>query len=361
MELSLLAAFLGGALALLSPCGALLLPAFFASTITARGRLLVHGTLFFLGLLVTLVPLGLGASFLGSLLTSQRDLLIAVAGWLIIVFGLLQVVGLGFDLSRALPGARSVQSAAPRRRGAARSLLLGTVSGVAGFCSGPILGAVLTMAATESSRVLAGAMLAVYGAGMVVPLVLLALVWTRLGSRGRALLRGRAWTVGPVQLHSTSVVTGLLLIAVGIVFLRTNGMATLPQLLPTEMLARMQSALLSFGAAVPEPLLIIGAAVIALGIWWLAQRRRDAAARTLPARSAGQEAVPGAALLTQQPAVQLLGQPGAAAERPAVPAEGPAAPAEGPAAPAGRPAAPAGRPAVSPDASRAETDLRGEQ
>ena len=117
MELSLLAAFLGGALALLSPCGALLLPAFFASTITARGRLLVHGTLFFLGLLVTLVPLGLGASFLGSLLTSQRDLLIAVAGWLIIVFGLLQVVGLGFDLSRALPGARSVQSAAPRRRG----------------------------------------------------------------------------------------------------------------------------------------------------------------------------------------------------------------------------------------------------
>lgn len=275
VELSLFAAFVGGALALLSPCGALLLPAFFATTVGTRARLLLHGGLFFLGLSVTLVPLGLGASFLGSLLTSHRDLLITVAGWLIIVFGLLQVVGLGFDLSRLLPGVQTTRSAAHRKGSVVRSILLGTVSGVAGFCSGPILGAVLTMAATEPSQVLAGVLLAVYGAGMVVPLVVISALWTRLGSRGRARLRGRAWSVGPVQLHTTSVVTGVLLIVVGVIFLRTNGMASLPQLVPSRILGEMQSAVLAFGSAVPEPVLISVLALGALGAWAAWRRRKN--------------------------------------------------------------------------------------
>ncbi|PYG01610.1 PEP-CTERM protein-sorting domain-containing protein [Georgenia satyanarayanai] len=273
MELSLLAAFLGGALALLSPCGALLLPAFFATTVGTRRRLLLHGGLFLLGLSATLVPLGLGASLLGSLLTAHRDLLITVAGWLIITFGVLQVLGLGFDLSRLLPGTRSVRSAAHGKGSVLRSVLLGTVSGIAGFCSGPILGAVLTMAATEPSPVLAGVLLAVYGAGMVVPLVAIAAVWSRLGARGRARLRGRAWQVGPFQLHTTSVLTGVLLVVVGVVFLRTNGLASLPQLVPTQVLGDVQSSLLTVGAAVPEPVLIAVLALAALGVWAVWRRR----------------------------------------------------------------------------------------
>ena len=41
----------------------------------------------------------------------------------------------------------------------------------------------------------AGTLLAVYGAGMVVPLLLLAALWGRIGVRTRALLRGRTFTV----------------------------------------------------------------------------------------------------------------------------------------------------------------------
>lgn len=288
MELSLLAAFLGGALALLSPCGALLLPAFFATTIGTRRRLLLHGGLFFLGLSVTLVPLGLGASLLGSLVTTHRDLLITVAGWLIIVFGVLQVLGIGFDLSRLLPGTQTVRTTAHSRGSVLRSVLLGTVSGIAGFCSGPILGAVLTMAATEPSQVLAGVLLAVYGAGMVVPLVAIAAVWGRLGTRGRARLRGRAWQLGPFQLHTTSVVTGVLLVVVGVVFLRTNGLASLPQLVPSQLLGDVQSGLLAFGAAVPEPVLIVVLALAALGVWALWRRRSaDAVPQPEPSERTG--------------------------------------------------------------------------
>lgn len=273
MELGLVASFLGGALALLSPCGALLLPAFFAATTGTSTRLLLNGGVFFAGLSLTLVPLGLGVAAVGSLVTTHRDVLILVAGWLVIAFGVLQVLGIGFDVSRLLPGARTVQGTASRRTGLVRALLLGTVSGVAGFCSGPILGAVLTLAATQESPLLAGTMLAVYGAGMVVPLLVIAASWNRLGARGRARLRGRAWQVGPLRLHSTSVVTGLLLIAVGVLFLRTNGLASLPGLLPADLVTQAQNGLLSVASVVPETVVIIVLAAVGLVVWFVLDRR----------------------------------------------------------------------------------------
>ncbi|BAS07616.1 biogenesis protein [Arthrobacter sp. Hiyo4] len=51
-------AFLGGILTLLSPCSALLLPAFFAYAFSTKTRLVARTALFYLGLLSTLVPLG---------------------------------------------------------------------------------------------------------------------------------------------------------------------------------------------------------------------------------------------------------------------------------------------------------------
>lgn len=87
-------AFLGGTAALLSPCAAMLLPAFFAyafgrSTATLLGRT----ALFYLGLLVTLIPLGLTAGALGGLLTTHRSTVATVGGVVLIVFGALQASG----------------------------------------------------------------------------------------------------------------------------------------------------------------------------------------------------------------------------------------------------------------------------
>ncbi|WP_418606841.1 cytochrome c biogenesis CcdA family protein [Georgenia sp. SUBG003] len=184
-------------------------------------------------------------------------------------------------MARLLPGVRTVQATAPRRSGLLRSFLLGGVSGVAGFCSGPILGAVLTMAATEESLMVAGTMLAVYGAGMVVPLLGLAALWNRLGATARARLRGREVQVGRLRLHTTSVVTAMVLVAVGVVFVTTNGMAALPELLPPVVLGSLQTTVLSVSAAVPEPLLIVLAALGVMGVW--AWRRRSAASADAPA------------------------------------------------------------------------------
>lgn len=274
MEISVLAAFLGGALALLSPCGALLLPGYFASSVTTRAGLLLHGAVFFLGLVLTLVPLGVGAGMVGTLFVAHRGTLIVVTSLLLIVLGVLHGLGIGLDLGRLLPGVHRAQQASARGSGLPRTLLLGAVGGVAGFCAGPILGAVLTLAVGQGTVILSAVLLAVYGAGMVVPLMLLAALWRRLGARSRALLRGREFTVVGRRLHTTTVLTGALIITVGILFWATNGLVTMPSPVPTGILARWQETLAVLNGTEVQIALILLAGALALALWWRTERRR---------------------------------------------------------------------------------------
>lgn len=249
MDIGLVTAFFGGMLAILSPCGALLLPAFFASTVGVGPRLLLHGGIFYLGLLLVLVPLGVGAGALGTLFLTHRMLIIGIASAILVIFGILQVFGVGFDPAKFLPGGQTLQRKAASSAGLIKTFLLGATSGVAGFCAGPILGAVLTLAAAQGNLVTAGALLALYGAGMVVPLLIIAAMWGRLGIRGRGMLRGRSFTVLGREFHTTSVITGVLIIVVGIIFWITNGLVSMPSLLPTSVSAWLQgqSSLLANG------------------------------------------------------------------------------------------------------------------
>src|SRR5699024_11204852 len=141
----LLTSFLGGVLALLIPCVALLLPAFFVSVIGQLMRLVLHGDVFYLGLMITMLPLDLLLVALGNHLTQYRNALIIVTSVILMLLGLAQAAGFGFDLSKAFPGAGSLQQRAHQKTGFIRTLLLGAASGVAGFCAGPILGAILTL------------------------------------------------------------------------------------------------------------------------------------------------------------------------------------------------------------------------
>lgn len=284
MEISLVTAFLGGVLALLSPCGALLLPAFFASVIGQRMRLVVHGGVFYLGLAVTLVPLGLGLGAVGNLLTEYRDGLIVTTSAILIVLGLAQAAGFGFDMSKALPGAGTLQQRAHNRSGFVRTLLLGAASGVAGFCSGPILGAILTLAVAQGNAWNAGLMLAVYGLGMVAPLTVLAALWNKLSPRAISMLRGRGFRFLGRELHTTSVITGLLITAVGVVFWTTNGLVSAPSLLP----AGIQRGLQSYSGVLANPLidalLLAGLVIVVVTLWAVRRSRKHTALQEPPGK-----------------------------------------------------------------------------
>lgn len=274
MDVGLVTAFLGGTLALLSPCGALLLPAFFASTVGARSRLLGHGVVFYAGLLVILVPLGVGAGALGALFVSQRETIIVAASILLIVLGLAQIFGLGFDPARLLPGADSVRNNAARSTGLVKSFLLGMVGGIAGFCAGPILGAVLTLAAAQGDAVASGTLLAIYGAGMVVPLMVLATSWQRLGTRGQRALRGRGFTIKGRDFHTTSVATGVLIVLVGVVFWTTNGLLGVPEIVPSDAVSWLNTQASVLANPLVDIVAVLVIAALVLVAWHRARTRK---------------------------------------------------------------------------------------
>ncbi len=275
MDIGLVSAFLGGVLALLSPCAALLLPAFFASSVGSGPRLLLHGGVFYAGLLVLLVPLGLGAGVLGEIFVTQRQTIIVVSSLVLILLGSMQVFGRGFDTSRLLPGQSTLQSRAAVSAGLGKSFILGMTSSVAGFCAGPILGAVLTLAATSGNALSSALILSTYGAGMVLPLIVIAAVWTRIGHRGQRMLRGREFSFLGRGWHTTSVLTGGLIIVVGIIFWTTNGLVGVPALVPPETQAWLQQTTSLFGNPVIDIVVIILAAAMFLLLWNRRQRQRD--------------------------------------------------------------------------------------
>jgi LPXTG-motif cell wall-anchored protein len=230
---------------------------------------------FYAGMLVVLVPLGLGAGALGALFTAHRDAIVLGASALLVVLGIVQFLGFGFDPARLVPGADAARTRTAQAGGLTKTLLLGATSGVAGMCAGPVLGAVLTLAAARGDVAGAAVMLAIYGAGMVVPLLVIAALWTRLGGRGRAVLRGREIRAGRLRLHTTSMLTGSLMIVVGVVFQATNGLVSVPSLVPTGLVSRLQSSA-ALGGATADVLAVAGLALLLIGIWFLRDRRRRA-------------------------------------------------------------------------------------
>lgn len=243
MNLSLLGAFLGGVLTLLSPCSVMLLPAFFAYAFTSPGALLARTGVFFAGLAAALVPLGLLAGTLGAWVNRFRFELVTVASVVVIVLGLVMLLGV------PLPGL--VRQRGARSASAASVFALGTVYGLAGVCAGPLLGAALTFAAFGGDPLFGGLVLLVFAAGMVVPLLLLALLWNRVPAVQR-LVRPRELVIGRWRNAWTNVIGGALTAAIGVLLLVTRGTTSLGGLLGATEQARLESTVMLATAGVPD-------------------------------------------------------------------------------------------------------------
>src|SRR5918998_5760735 len=276
LEISYLAAFLGGVLSLLSPCSALLLPAFFAYAFQSRKDLLAKTAVFYLGLATTLVPLGMGISAVSRLVYGQRSTLILVSGAVIIALGVLQLLGRGFELVGPLSRLRG------RVRGtsAGATFALGAMYGFAGFCSGPILGAVLTVAASSGEVSRGATLLAVYAMGMAAPLFLLATLWDRFDLGRRSWLRGRELHLGRLRLHTTNLASGALFILLGVVFIAYEGTSALSGLYEAygaeDLAYAAEARVSSIARSIPDLLVLAVAlaAALALAISSLGRRRR---------------------------------------------------------------------------------------
>ncbi|NLE98585.1 MAG: cytochrome c biogenesis protein CcdA [Propionibacterium sp.] len=265
MTIGYAAAFLGGLASLLSPCAAMLLPSFFALAFGARKRTLLGRVgLFYLGLLLTLVPLGVAAGTLGAMLATHRTQIAIVGGVLLIVVGALTMLG----VSIPVPGLTSKGGTSP-----VAVIALGAVYGLAGACTGPLLGAVLTVAAFSGSPIYGAMLLALFGAGMALPLALLALFWdaTKLQQR----LRPRELRLGPIRTSLWGVVAGALFVALGVLFLITDATGALGGILDARGQLRVESAIWSWTERIPDAAALVALAVVVGGLTLWAVTRKD--------------------------------------------------------------------------------------
>jgi cytochrome c-type biogenesis protein len=174
VDVALPVAFGAGLASFLSPCVLPLIPSYitFITGMTlddvqrARRVALVHAVLFVVGFSLIFLALGASATLLGRLLVTYRVWISRVGGLLVLLFGLYL---LGVFNIRAFSRERRFH-VTDKPLGYLGTLVVGIAFG-AGWspCIGPILGSILTYAATQEKLSRGVILLGAYSLGLAIP------------------------------------------------------------------------------------------------------------------------------------------------------------------------------------------------
>ena len=239
-----LPALVAGMLSVLSPCSLPIILGYFTVAFQEQRERIGLMTVAFLGGVgVTMAILGASFTALGSLAVDHQDELSLVGGLFVIGFGVMSLFGKGFG------GFKLTRRAGFSAGGAFAYGLVFALGWTT--CVGPILGSVLTLLMTQGtttsgalSLLAGGALSLVYVLGLGLPVFILVLALRSGGSHRDVsrILRGRSWSVGiagrTLELHSTAVLSGLLLIGLGIL-LATGQMTAITRELAGSPLSRL--------------------------------------------------------------------------------------------------------------------------
>lgn len=165
LQISLLAAFIAGMVALFAPCCiSYLLPAYFGNIFKERSRILLMTTVYSLGIFVVMLPVVLGARAISNALFEFHDQTYIIGGVVMILVSITALLGLKFPMpnikSRQASGQPDILS----------TFTLGLVSGVTSACCAPVLLGVITLSSFSASSLQAVGVGIFYVLGMVTPL-----------------------------------------------------------------------------------------------------------------------------------------------------------------------------------------------
>lgn len=211
-------AFLAGGLSFVSPCVLPLIPGYISfisgvslDELTDRekasshlGRVATNTIFFVIGFSLIFIALGASASFIGSWLRDNIAVFNKIGGVLIFLFGL-HVAGV-FKI-RALNYEKRFHSG-KKQFGVIGSILIGMAFAFGWTpCIGPILGSILTVAASQGTVGKGIILLAFYSAGLGIPFILTALLFNYL-----------IGFFGFIKRHfrAVEIISGVLLMIIGI-------------------------------------------------------------------------------------------------------------------------------------------------
>jgi cytochrome c-type biogenesis protein len=217
-----LAAFLAGILSFLSPCVLPLVPGY-VSLISGASvedlqsperrmlrTVMLHSVTFVLGFSVVFIALGAVATGIGQVVNEYHSLLSKIAGIIVIMFGLHLT---GIWKIKALYADKRLHDV----KGGSSAVGSFAVGFAFAFgwtpCIGPILATILVLAGAQQTVLKGIVLLAVYSLGLAVPFLL-----TSLGVDRFLSFYGRFRR----HLHTVEVISGVLLIAVGVLIFLNN-------------------------------------------------------------------------------------------------------------------------------------------
>lgn len=214
-SITFLTALAAGLLSFLSPCILPLVPVYLANIagssvlgpeLADRRPVLLHTISFIVGFSLVFIALGASLGLLGAAVPQQ--VLERVAGVLLIVFGIFLVAATKVPW---LNYEKRLDFAKAKGAGYLRSLLIGVIFSLGWIpCVGPILGGILTLAASSQTVWQGVYLLLAYCLGLGLPFIAVGLA---LGTASRYI----RW----LSRHAfiTSIVAAVLLISVGIMML----------------------------------------------------------------------------------------------------------------------------------------------
>ena len=220
-HIPLLVAFSAGLLSFLSPCVLPLVPVYLASLCgpeilepkanRSRIPIFFHSLSFVIGFSIVFVIMGAGAGLVGFAIGSHFTLIHKIAGSLLIVFGLFLLAALKFPW---LNYEKRLTPSLGNTTGYLRSLLTGAIFSLAWTpCVGPILGGILALAWGSETAWHGAYLMATYSLGLGVPFLIIGAAFDSISPLAKRIYR-----------YSTPIymVSGLLLIAVGVLILTNN-------------------------------------------------------------------------------------------------------------------------------------------
>lgn len=162
-QISLIAAFIAGIVALFAPCCiTYLLPAYFANIFKEKRRILLMTTVYSLGIFTVMLPIVLGAHALSALFFQLHDQTYIVGSLLMILISFFALLGLKLPMPRFKTKSQAIDIPS--------TYTLGIVSGIAASCCAPVLIGVITLSGLTSTLAQSLGVGISYVLGMVSPL-----------------------------------------------------------------------------------------------------------------------------------------------------------------------------------------------